>query len=337
MQAALLTFFVSAAVIIVTGSILTRYVDDLAEQTGLGRLLLGSILLAGATSLPELVTDISAVRAGFVDIAVGDLMGSSLFNLLILAIADLAFHRPGKLFSHLAVSHALSGVQSIALTALAALSILMGTQFEEWSVGRIGIGSWMILIAYVLGARLTFFDQQYGMLSKKNDGLPHADKVPIDRKAVGKSLAVIGGCAIVIMITGPFLAHSADKIAEATGLGGTFVGTTLVALCTSLPEMVSTYTALRLGAMDLAVGNIFGSNTFNMTILVPLDFFAAEPLLPMVSSSHAVTGMCVVIITSVVLSGQLYQVESRKKFLEPDAWLVIALVLASLGLVYQIR
>ena len=125
MQAALLTFIASAGVIIVTGSILTHYVDDLAEKTGLGRLLLGSILLAGATSLPELVTDISAVRAGYVDLAIGDLMGSSLFNLLILAIADLTFHRPGKMLSRLAVKHALSGVLSIALTGLAAMSIIL--------------------------------------------------------------------------------------------------------------------------------------------------------------------------------------------------------------------
>jgi cation:H+ antiporter len=336
MQAALLTFIASAGVIIVTGSILTHYVDDLAEKTGLGRLLLGSILLAGATSLPELVTDVSAVRAGYVDLAVGDLMGSSLFNLLILAIADLAFHHPGKMLSRLAFRHVLSGTLSITLTAFAAMSIMMGAQFERWSIGRVGIGSWLILIAYLLGARLLYFDQQVGKKSENDDHSAGASN-PADRKAIARSLLVIAACAVVIMFTGPQLAHSAEKIAEITGLGGTFIGTTLVALSTSLPELVSTITALRLGAMDLAIGNIFGSNTFNMTIIVVLDFVSASPLLPLVSPTHAVTGICVIIVTSVVLMGQLYQVESRKRFLEPDAWLVILMILASLTMIYQIR
>jgi cation:H+ antiporter len=195
----------------------------------------------------------------------------------------------------------------------------------------------LILIAYMLGARLIFFDQKFGKSNESNDGLPNAASNPSDRKEITTSLLVISVCAVVIMLTGPHLAHSADKIAALTGLGGTFVGTTLVALSTSLPELVATITALRLGAMDLAIGNIFGSNTFNMTIIVILDFISAQPLLPMVSQTHAVTGMCVVIITTVVLMGQLYQAESRKRFLEPDAWLVILLVVASLAMIYQIR
>ena len=88
-------FIVCAGIIILAGTFLTRYADAIAEITKLGRLVVGSVLLAGATSLPELTVDISAVRLGLADLAVGDLLGSSLMNLLILALLDLSHHSRG--------------------------------------------------------------------------------------------------------------------------------------------------------------------------------------------------------------------------------------------------
>jgi len=112
MIAPLLQFLVCAAVIIVAGTLLSKYGDWIAELTGLGRLLIGSILLAGATSLPELTVDISAVRLGAVDLAVGDLLGSSLMNLLILAMLDLSHHSRGRMLSKQGAAHALPEASS---------------------------------------------------------------------------------------------------------------------------------------------------------------------------------------------------------------------------------
>ena len=91
MSGAIVQFLLSAAVIVVAGAALTRYADAIAHLTGIGRLLAGSLFLAVATSLPELTVDISAVRIGTTDIAVGDLLGSSLFNFLILAVLDCLY------------------------------------------------------------------------------------------------------------------------------------------------------------------------------------------------------------------------------------------------------
>ena len=88
-------------------------------------------------------------------------------------------------------------------------------------------------------------------------------------------MAVAGylGAALLIFLAAPYLAQAAAQIAAETGLGDTFVGTTLVALATSLPELVATIAAMRMGSLDLAIGNIFGSNAFNMLLLVPLGGF----------------------------------------------------------------
>ena len=126
MLAPLLQFLLCAAVIIVAGTFLSKYADAIAELTGLGRLLIGSVLLAGATSLPELTVDISAVRLGTMDLAVGDLLGSSLMNLLILALLDLSYHSRGRMLSKQAAAHALSGSVSAVLTCLIALGLLTG-------------------------------------------------------------------------------------------------------------------------------------------------------------------------------------------------------------------
>ena len=275
----LLHFLLSAAVIAVAGSALTRYADAIADLTGLGRLLAGSIFLAIATSLPELSVDVNAVRLGAVDIAVGDLLGSSLFNLLILALLDCAYVPRWRMLSPVSAAHALPATQSIALTALAGIGILLGPRLGGYTVLGIGPAVLAILLAYVLGVRIVFLDQRIAA-AHKGRGREERDRRR-SRREMTLRRAVLGYliAAAAIVAAGPFLASSASRIAALSGLGDSFVGTMFVALCTSLPELVASLAALRLGAPDLALGNIFGSNVFNMVLLVPLDLLHRGSLL----------------------------------------------------------
>lgn len=332
MLAAVFQFFLSAGAIVIAGVFLTRNADTIAETTKWGRLLVGGIFLAAATSLPELFVDISAVRNNMPDLAVGDLMGSSLFNLLILGIADLLHRQSSSMFSRASAAHALSASMSISLTALAGMAILFGSELAPYSVGEFGLGILGIVIAYFLGLRLIYFDQK-SRVDHKAVLEPGEDK----KRVLSRALRGYLISAMAILIAAPFLSEAAGKIAELSGLGNTFVGTTLLALCTSLPELVSTLAAVRMGAFDLALGNIFGSNAFNMILLAPLDLIYKGPLLASVSKVHVFTGLSAILVTSVAVMGQLYQVEKRKRFVEPDAVLVITLVLVCLLFVYFFR
>jgi cation:H+ antiporter len=329
-----LQFLAAATVIVVAGTFLARYGDAIADLTGLGRLLVGSVLVAGATSLPELSVDLSAIALGAPDLAVGDLMGSCLVNLAILAVVDMLHRSKRKMFSRESAAHALAAMVSVAMVALASLAIMLaGKQPAEFL--WLGIGAWAILVAYVGGVRLVYRDQQVAAVEAKQapqDVLQPAGHITLRRAIVGFAVA-----AAVIVITGPYLAEAAEELAELTGLGTTFVGSTMVALSTSLPELVATIAAVRMGAPDLAIGNVFGSNAFNMALIVPLDLAHDGPLLAAVSTAHAVTGIWVVLVSAVAVMGQIYNAESRQRLIEPDAMLVAAMVLAAMASLYYLR
>ncbi|MFM8414534.1 MAG: sodium:calcium antiporter [Planctomycetota bacterium] len=324
-----------AAVVAVAGTLLARSADRIAEATGLGRLLVGSVLLAAATSLPELSVDVAAVRGGMPDLAVGDLLGSSLMNLLILAGVDLAQRSGRRMLSREAASHALSATLSIALTGIVGLALLTAGRLPPLAGLGIGGWSWAILVAWLLGARMLFLDQRISARAAA-EAVGERPVPPAGGWALtGPAIAFVAAAAVLV-VAGPRLAHVADSLAERSGLGRTFVGTTLVALTTSLPELVASVAAVRMGAFDLAIGNTFGSNAFNMVLFVPLDAFHEGPLFAAVSPAHAVTALAVIVATAIAVLGQLYHEDRRIPVLEPDAALVLLVVIGALAMVYRL-
>lgn len=253
-------FLGSAAAVVLAGIRLSRDGDVIAERTGLGRAWVGAILLAGATSLPELTTNIYAVGQGNRNLAAGDLFGSNMVNMLILALADLSVRGRGVL-SQLAFHQALVGIVAVALMLVAALGIVtrheMSVLSLGWPVLAIGIG-------YVLAGRLL-----HG-----GHAASHADAPANPARTAGRpwsAFAGFVGAAAVIFVAAGALASSSAQIAEQLGVSSGFIGLALVALITSLPEVAVSVAALRSGAHDLAVGNLLGSNCFNMVVFVVLD------------------------------------------------------------------
>jgi cation:H+ antiporter len=330
----LATFVLSAGVVVMAGVFLTQFADAIADLTGWGRLLVGTILLAGATSLPELAVDTNTILLDQPDLAAGDLLGSCLCNLLILAALDLSHFSQRRMLSPLASAHALSGMMSIVLCSVAVLAMLTRPGVQA-PIG-LGLGSIAIVVVYLGASRLVYFDQR---MAARPD-TPGPDQAVLMPAHPRMSLArAIGGfiaAGVVIVVASPFLARAATGLAERSGMGATFVGTTVVALTTSLPELVASLAALRLGAYDLAIGNVFGSNSFNIAMLAVLDAVQAGPLLSLIAPVNAITGVAVILVTAVAISGQLYRVEARILFLEPDAFLVMVLVLGAMGLVYYL-
>jgi cation:H+ antiporter len=321
-----LAFFASGGVVVLAGVALARYADEIAEATGLGRVWIGSVLLAAATSLPEAATDVAAVRLGVPDLAAGDLFGSSMANMLILGIVDLLPPRV-QVLRRAALDHALSAALAIVLNALAALFVLLQ---PTATVFGIGVETVSLLLVYLAGTRAVYrHNVRARPLPRETSGHRLA-RLSSARAAVG-----FGVAAVAILVAAPFFAWSAQRIAEMTGLGTTFVGTWLVGFSTSLPELVASVAAVRAGALDLAVGNLFGSNALNMGLFFALN--AAQPgqaFFAGLDVDHALSGLLAVVLTSLGLAAVVYGAERRYAMIEPDSALIVLTYFLSLWLLY---
>lgn len=336
MLIAIAVFVVTGAIVVVAGTALARYGDAISEATGIGRVWIGTVLLAAATSLPELATDIAAVRLDAPDLAAGDLFGSSLSNMLILAVIDLLPPR-GRVLRPTALAHALSACMAMVLNALAGVLLLvrLGRPFL-W----IGPSSVVLLLAYLAGARVVYRHTAAATAEATAEPRKAAAEVaptrsvprgmPLRRAVVGFALA-----SLAILAAAPAFAWSAKRIAELTGLGATFVGTWLVGLATSLPELVASVAAVRMGVFDLAVGNLYGSNAFNMLVFFPLDVaYTQGPLFAALSPDHVISALFAVILMALGLAAIVYRAERKFLMLEPSSLLMILVYGLAIWLLY---
>jgi cation:H+ antiporter len=326
MTAPLLGFLASAAAIVAAGSVLSIAADAIAGHSGIGRIWIGTVLLAGATSLPELFTDVSAVRLGAPNLAAGDLFGSSLANMLILALIDLLPGRERVLRSA-SLDNALGATLAIILNAAAAVLVVVRQPFK---IAGIGPGSLVLLAIYLAGTRAIY---RSGRRNKAD--APAAEKSTPPARSLRRAIVEFAAGAIVIAVAAPALASSAQQVAVATGLGTTFVGTWMLGLVTSLPELVTSLAAVRIGAFDMAVGNLFGSNSFNMVVFLALDL--ASPgvsIFSRLDPIHVFSACLSVVLMSLGLATIVYRTERRFSMLEPSSALMLLAYAAAIVALY---
>jgi cation:H+ antiporter len=307
-----LQFLFSAAIVVAAAIKLAQYGDVIAVRTKLSGMFIGTLLMAGATSLPELLAAINALAINAPNLAAGGMFGSSMFNMFILAVLDLV-NQQARILRRVAMNHALTASLANLLLGLIIFFVLADVNA---GIGWVGYDSLVIIVIYVAGVR--FIQVQGG---RPPSDLPADEaKIPSLRRAVvGFSVAA----AVLVLIT-PALINSADQIAETTGLGTGFIGATLLAITTSLPELVATIAAVRIGAFDLAVGNLFGSNIFNMFAIGLTDvFYLKGQFISAIDPAFALVGLIALALTSLGLIGNLARVERRLLFVEVDALLIL--------------
>lgn len=330
-------FVLSAVAIVFAGTALSRYGDQIAESTGLGRLWIGVVLMAAATSLPEVLTTMSAGWIDAPDLAAGDLFGAGLSNMLTLGLIDLLYHQK-RVWRQAALEHTLTAALAMALTALAAFFVLLRVNVTHLGVG---LGSLTLLILYVLGMRLVFRQEDMKRRWREQEAVVEGSVAKHEAAATRRDelrRAVIGFAAgaLVLLVAAPFLAWSAQRIAEETGTSATFIGTSLVAITTSLPELVTSIAAVRFGAFDLAVGNLFGSNAFNMAAFLFADVaYRGGALLSEVSPAHASTALWSILMMTIGLMGIIYRAEQRFLLIEPDSLMMIVAYVLGLWLLFR--
>jgi cation:H+ antiporter len=289
------------------GYFLSRYGDIIAEKTGMSASWVGLILLSTATSLPELVTGISAVTvAKAPDIAVGDVLGSTVFNLVILVLLD-ALHRRETLYSRAAQGHILSAALGTILIAFAGFSLLLDHAGMSPAWGHVGIYSPFIVLVYLVAMRAVYSFERRTLSEYTEVSAERYPDVTLRSAVKGYALA-----AMAVVIAGSWLPFVAKDISDMMGWGQSFVGTLLVAAVTSTPEAAVTIAALRIGALDMAIANLLGSNLFDIVILAVDDvFYTKGPLLAHVDASHVLTVFTGVMMSALVTVGLIFRPQGR--------------------------
>lgn len=287
-------FFLAVVVTVYTAVKLSYYADIIGEETKMGGLWAGTIILAGATSLPEVATSISAALINAPNIAVGNVFGSNIFNIFNLAIIE-PFCMAGPLLASVSTVHILPAALGMILSAVAALGILLKIKIAILNIGIISI---LLALIYAIGIR------SLNIVNSRRAPEPEVLTLGKPRGRITIRQATIGFAisCVVIIASGVTLTYTGDQIAKITGLGGTFIGSILIAMSTSLPETSAGIAAARAGSYDMAVGNYMGSNTFNMLIILVSDiFFRQGPILAHVEMLHVVTCLFGLIMSGIVI------------------------------------
>lgn len=316
-------FVITSAVIVLAAIKLAEYGDVIALRTRLGGLFIGTILIAAATSLPEVLTTLSAVQQAYPNLAAGNLLGSNTFNMFLLAVLDV-LARNERILRKVALKHALSG--SLAIFSIGLVLFFMVANIPL-KIGWVGVDSVLIMLGY--------FAAMYLIQTSNAGDVPSEIEIPEETPSLVIALLGFGIAAGALIYVTPFMVSASAEIAEVTGLGTTFVGSTLVAAVTSLPEMVTTLAAMRLGAYDMAIGNLFGSNLFNMFALGLTDvFYTPGRFLAVIDPSFLLVGMLGLLMTGMGLIGNLARLRRRIWFIEVDALALVVLYLGGMYLLY---
>jgi cation:H+ antiporter len=300
-------FGVCALLIGAAGPSISRNADIIADRTGLSANWIGLILLGTITSLPELATGITSVTfADVPNIAVGDVLGSVVFNLLILVAVDFLF-RKGSVYQQADIGHILAAGWGIILVGFVGLSLIITDRGTSPAIGHVGIYTPIIIGLYLLALRSVFSYERRHRAAFVGEASERYPDIQLNAAIVRFVLA-----SIVVLAAGIALPYVASALADIMGWQKTFVGTLLVAGATSLPELVVTLSAVRFGALNLAIANLLGSNLFDVLIIAVDDlFYLRGPLLADVSASHAASTTSGVIMSGLVIVSLLYRPTKR--------------------------
>jgi cation:H+ antiporter len=323
---------VCGALLVWAATYLSKYGDILSEKTGLGRAWIGAILIAGVTSLPELASGVSAVvwlKAP--NLAAGAVLGSCLFNLALIALMDLAY-QPGRVLAKAQDVHILSGL-GILLLGLAALGVEIGADLNGFGIFGVSVLSIALVILYALGGRMIARLEQQRVTEVLEQ---EARELNYAQVTARKAYIVFVLNAVGVIALGIWLSSIGDRLSVTTGLSRSFVGNLFLAATTSLPEIAASLAAIRMGAIDLAIGNVLGSNLFNIALFAVYDIADGRAnFWASLTNANAFAAVMTMMMTGVVIISLMYRASPRLPYrFSWDGLALVSMYLASIAVLY---
>ncbi|MBD3425969.1 MAG: hypothetical protein GF409_01905 [Candidatus Omnitrophica bacterium] len=316
------------------GSILTFFAYNLckegvvlSEKTNIEKGLIGMLFLAIATSFPEIVTSAAAIfTLGRIGLGYGDIIGSVMVNLMILLALDFAIGK-GRILLCVSRVNKMTGVFVFVaglIIMLVALIRFAGVDFP--SIGRFGLENLFVVAIYLIAL---------GVI-RRSGRPPEHHIFPEVRESFWQIWGKFIFFLLTVMVLGVWMAKSGEKIVVETGLSQTFTGTLLLGLATSLPEIIVSFTALRASSIDMAVGNILGSNLFDLCIIPLLDLLTERPILGMLTGGQVLATIFAVLLCGITAAGLYIRKETTSR-VNPDTGLIFIVGLLGFVILYFVK
>lgn len=279
LAANLAIFILAASVVWFAGTRLCVYADEISDRKRIGKAIMGLVFLAASTSLPEIVTTFSAALDANPGLVLNNLFGGIALQTAILAVADRIAANAPLTFYPRKPTPVIEGSFLVLLLCVVQAVVVFGEQPLIFGIGGGAIAVSALYVVMVVMLRKFYSDDSWVPVQVPEE--PEDATVSTWRGQVEDvgwtTLMVRTGAAVAaILVGGVALVQSAESIADQSGLGSSFVGATLLAGATSLPELSTTIMAVRLRAYTMAISNIFGSNLIMLALLLPADMLYGE-------------------------------------------------------------
>lgn len=301
----ILIFAAAGAVIGLAGTRLSGLADRLADLTGIGEALMGAVFLGATTSLPGITASVVAAADGHATLALANALGGIAVQTAFLAVADLAYRKAN-------LEHAAASVPNLMFGALLTilLSLLMaGMIGPQVSVLGVHPVTPLLFATYGLGMRMVLSARNWPMWRPRVTGATRTDVPDSDTTrgpTVIQTWLAFVAIAVVVALAGTYLVRSAEVIAAETGISESVVGGALVAITTSLPELVTSVAAVRRGALTLAVGAVLGGNAFDTLFAAVADIAYRDGSIYQGATARELTLLCITLVmTGTLLLGML--------------------------------
>ena len=287
---------------------MTRTARDLAHQTGLGEALVGALFIGASTSLSGITTSVTAASAGYAELAVSNGLGGIAAQTTFLALADIAYRRANLEHAAASAENLFMAAFVMVLLSLHALALSLPTV----SFLAIHPATLAIVIVYVFGVRLLARTHVMPMWLPRRTADTRAESADNQHRRRHRQLWRLWlrflGYATVVALAGWALAQLAIPLGDKTGLSHGIVGGLFTAVSTSIPELVVAITAVRMGALNLAVGDIIGGNAFDTLFISASDIAYREgPIYASISSTEQFWLANSMVMTGVLLMGLIYR------------------------------